>query len=140
MDYISPLLKLLIASISNQSDVLTASSVAGLTGVGILFRHPRAFVRLSLLRLAPVLVLFLTSLLCGYLIKMLITGYFHEMAHGTTSESCPSDSSTEYFICDYSMWLRNLVFLQLLTGIIGYFWLTILWLKVYYVKPRKAPE
>lgn len=136
----SQLLKLLIASISDQTDVLMAMSTAGLTGVYVtFFRLSRPTARLGCLSLAPVAIFFVVALFCGYLMKMLITGYFHEMTHGATGEDRPSDA-LEYFTDEYSRTLRIFAGVQLIASFLGALWLVSLWLKIYCVERRTAPE
>ena len=123
------LLKQFFAAISNQSDVLVAMSVAGLTGVYVTFIQPvRKPACASLLSIFFVALFFVVSLVCGYLINMALTGYYHEMIHGKGGSG--PGSALEWFIAQYSDNLQILALLQLAASSIGILWLMILWVRI----------
>ena len=120
-----------LAAVSSQSDVLVAMSVAGLAGVYVTFIRPyRSSYRPSLFSLISVLLLFVVTLVCGYLTDSAITGYFYQMAHGKGGSE-PGAALAWLIAEDFPTGFQYLAAVQIATGVIGILWLAVLWFRTY---------
>ena len=131
----------LIASIRIQTELLTGLSTAVMVGVFVTFaRYYLATEERTKIELAShwwllsAVIFTGLSLMSGYSIHALITGYFHEISMpDKISGNCIENLN--YFACEYSKIVQGIASIQLLLSIIGGCLITIwYWILLYRVR------
>ena len=114
-----------ISGMRSLADVVTNLSTAGIAAViltwarilGVYKDADFSSFRRPLLLIVP-LASFLTAVICGYALNSALTGFFHEVTLGMSTQGIKMSDPTVYYKCEFGIF--NLFGgLQLLASVIG---------------------